>query len=87
MTKTVLSHTLPPRTLQQQRAIKEDIIAFIKKAKTKKPLPKSDVCNNFDNTYKKPILPDDALQAVVFFAGGGGIGGKYSEAVTRGKIG
>lgn len=61
------------RTLQQQGATRENIIAFIKKAKTKKPSPKSDVCKNFDNTYKKPILPDDAPIAVVLFAGGGGI--------------
>ncbi|MDZ8070424.1 MAG: DNA cytosine methyltransferase [Nostoc sp. DedQUE08] len=59
--------------MQQQGAIREDIIAFIKKAKTKKPSPKLDVCKNFDNTYKKPVLPDDAPIAVVLFAGGGGI--------------
>ncbi|WP_175587029.1 hypothetical protein [Nostoc sp. UIC 10630] len=65
MIKTIPSHTLPPRTLQQQRAIKEDIIAFIKKAKAKKTSPKLDVCNNFDNTKLKPVLPDDAPIAVV----------------------
>ncbi|MFW9257655.1 hypothetical protein [Nostoc sp. CALU 546] len=44
------------------------------KAKTKKYSPKIlDVCKNFDNTKLKPVLPDDALIAVVLFAGGGGI--------------
>ncbi|WP_242054110.1 hypothetical protein [Nostoc sp. FACHB-888] len=48
-------------------------IALIKKAKTKKPSPRLDVCKNFDNTKLKPVLPDDAPIAVVLFAGGGGI--------------
>jgi DNA (cytosine-5)-methyltransferase 1 len=46
---------------------------FIKRAKSKKPSPKLDVCKNFDNTDKKPVLPDDAPIAIVLFAGGGGI--------------
>ncbi|MCC5653229.1 DNA cytosine methyltransferase [Nostoc sp. XA013] len=71
------------RTLQQQRATKEDIIAFIKKAKTKKPSPKSDVCKNFDNTKLKPVLPDDAPIAVVLFAGGGGIEAGMVQAGIR----
>ncbi|MHC5853842.1 DNA cytosine methyltransferase [Nostoc sp.] len=71
------------RTLQQQGAIREDIIAFIKRAKTKKPSPKSDVCKNFHNTDKKPILPDDAPIAVVLFAGGGGIEAGMVEAGIR----
>ncbi|WP_414519069.1 DNA cytosine methyltransferase [Nostoc sp. PCC 9305] len=71
------------RTLQQQGAIREDIIAFIKKAKTKKPSPKSDVCKNFDNTDKKPVLPDDAPIAVVLFAGGGGIEAGMVQAGIR----
>lgn len=61
------------RTLQQEGATREDIIVFIKRAKTKKPSPKSDVCKNFDDTKLKPVLPDDAPIAVVLFAGGGGI--------------
>ncbi|MEH1996573.1 DNA cytosine methyltransferase [Nostoc sp.] len=83
MTKTVLSHTLPPRTLQQQRATKEDIITFIKKAKTKKLSPKLDVCKNFDDTKLKPVLPDDAPIAVVLFAGGGGIEAGMVQAGIR----
>ena len=83
MTKTVPSHTLPPKTLQQQRATKGDIIAFIKKAKTKKPSPKLDVCKNVDNTDFKPILPDDAPIAVVLFAGGGGIEAGMVQAGIR----
>jgi DNA (cytosine-5)-methyltransferase 1 len=66
MTKTVPMI----RTLQQERATRENIIAFIKKAKSKKTSPKIlDVCKNFDNTKLKPVLPDDAPQAVVLFAG------------------
>ncbi|MDZ7950653.1 DNA cytosine methyltransferase [Nostoc sp. DedQUE09] len=61
------------RALQQQGATRENIIAFIKKAKTKKTSPKLDVCKKFDNTKLKPVLPDDAPIAVVLFAGGGGI--------------
>ncbi len=54
------------------RATREDIIAFIKKAKTKKYSPKIlDVCKKFENTNTKPVLPDDAPVAVVLFAGGG----------------
>ncbi|MBD6620834.1 DNA cytosine methyltransferase [Komarekiella sp. 'clone 1'] len=71
------------RTLQQQGAIREDIIAFIKRAKTKKTSPKLDVCKNFDNTKLKPVLPDDAPQAVVLFAGGGGIEAGMVEAGIR----
>ena len=71
------------RTLQQQKASKEDIIAFIKKAKTKKPSPKLDVCENFDSTKLKPVLPDDAPIAVVFFAGGGGIEAGMVQAGIR----
>ncbi|MEA5603812.1 DNA cytosine methyltransferase [Nostoc sp. UHCC 0252] len=71
------------RTLQQERATRENIIAFIKKAKTKKTLPKLDVCKNFDNTYKKPTLPDDAPIAIVLFAGGGGIEAGMVEAGIR----
>lgn len=71
------------RTLQQQGATRENIIAFIKKAKTKKPSPKSDVCKNFDNTKIKPVLPDDAPIAVVLFAGGGGIEAGMVQAGIR----
>ncbi|MBD2534961.1 DNA cytosine methyltransferase [Nostoc flagelliforme FACHB-838] len=71
------------RTLQQQRATREDIIAFIKRAKSKKTSPKLDICNNFDNTKIKPTLPDDAPIAVVLFAGGGGIETGMVEAGIR----
>ncbi|WP_229501030.1 DNA cytosine methyltransferase [Nostoc mirabile] len=71
------------RTLQQLLATREDIIAFIKKAKTKKPSPKLDVCKNFDNTDFKPTLPDDAPIAVVLFAGGGGIEAGMLQAGIR----
>ncbi|QLE46094.1 DNA cytosine methyltransferase (plasmid) [Nostoc sp. C052] len=71
------------RLMQQQGAIREDIIAFIKKAKSKKPSPKLDVCKNFDNTKLKPVLPDDAPIAVVLFAGGGGIEAGMVEAGIR----
>ncbi|WP_313890067.1 MULTISPECIES: DNA cytosine methyltransferase [Nostoc] len=71
------------RTLQQERATRENIIAFIKKAKTKKTLPKLDVCKNFDNTKIKPVLPDDAPIAVVLFAGGGGIEAGMVQAGIR----
>jgi DNA (cytosine-5)-methyltransferase 1 len=74
------------RTLQQQGATRENIITFIKKAKTKKPSPKSDVCKNFDNTKLKPALPDDAPQAVVLFAGGGGIEAGMVQAGIRPAI-
>ena len=69
--------------VQLQGATKEDIIAFIKRAKTKKPSPKSDVCKNFDNTKLKPVLPDDAPIAVVLFAGGGGIEAGIVQAGIR----
>ena len=71
------------RTLQQERATRENIITFIKKAKTKKPSPKLDVCKNFDNTKLKPVLPDDAPIAVVLFAGGGGIEAGMVQAGIR----
>ena len=71
------------RLMQQLLATKEDIIAFIKKAKTKKPSPKLDVCKNFDNTKLKPVLPDDAPIAVVLFAGGGGIEAGMVQAGIR----
>ncbi|MFW9264800.1 hypothetical protein A4S05_11250 [Nostoc sp. KVJ20] len=79
MTKTVPMI----RTLQHLGATREDIIAFIKKAKTKKTSPKLDVCKNFDNTKLKPVLPDDALIAVILFAGGGGIEAGMVEAGIR----
>nr|MDZ8062758.1 DNA cytosine methyltransferase [Nostoc sp. EkiNYC01] len=71
------------RLMQQQRATREDIIAFIKKAKTKKTSPKLDVCKNFDNTKLKPVLPDDAPIAIVLFAGGGGIEAGMVQAGIR----
>ncbi|WP_242056061.1 hypothetical protein [Nostoc flagelliforme] len=71
------------RLMQQQGATKEDIIAFIKKAKSKKPSPKLDICKNFDNTKIKPVLPDDASIAVVLFAGGGGIEAGMVQAGIR----
>ncbi|MGJ5632958.1 DNA cytosine methyltransferase [Nostoc sp. CALU 1950] len=74
------------RTLQQQGATKEDIIAFIKRAKSKKTSPKLDVCKNFDNTKIKPVLPNDAPIAVVLFAGGGGIETGMVQAGIRPAI-
>ncbi|MHC5862380.1 hypothetical protein [Nostoc sp.] len=71
------------RTLQQLLATRENIIAFIKKAKTKKTSPKLDICKNFDDTKIKPVLPDDAPQAVVLFAGGGGIEAGMVQAGIR----
>lgn len=71
------------RTLQQERATRENIITFIKKAKTKKTSPKLDVCKNFDNTKIKPVLPDDAPIAVVLLAGGGGIEAGMVQAGIR----
>ncbi|WP_341531806.1 DNA cytosine methyltransferase (plasmid) [Nostoc sp. UHCC 0302] len=72
------------RTLQLDGATREDIIAFIKKAKSKKTSPKIlDVCKNFDNTNEKPTLPDDAPIAVILFAGGGGIEAGMVEAGIR----
>ncbi|WP_193200803.1 DNA cytosine methyltransferase [Nostoc sp. MG11] len=71
------------RTLQQDGATREDITTFIKKAKTKKPSPKLDVCKNFDKTKLKPVLPDDAPIAIVLFAGGGGIEAGMVQAGIR----
>jgi DNA (cytosine-5)-methyltransferase 1 len=71
------------RTLKHLGATREDIIAFIEKAKTKKPSQKLDVCKNFDNTKLKPVLPDDAPIAVVLFAGGGGIEAGMVQAGIR----
>ncbi|MHC5776990.1 DNA cytosine methyltransferase [Nostoc sp.] len=71
------------QTLQQERATRENIITFIKKAKTKKTSPKLDVCKNFDNTKLKAVLPDDAPIAVVLFAGGGGIEAGMVQAGIR----
>ncbi|MEH2324678.1 MAG: DNA cytosine methyltransferase [Nostoc sp.] len=71
------------RTMQQLLVNREDITAFIKKAKTKKPSPKLDVCKNFDNTKLKPVLPDDTPIAVVLFAGGGGIEAGMVQAGIR----
>ncbi|MHC5754528.1 MAG: DNA cytosine methyltransferase [Nostoc sp.] len=71
------------RTLHQEGATREDIIAFIKKAKTKKTSPKLDVCKNFDSTKLKPVLPDDAPIAVVLFAGGGGVEAGMVQAGIR----
>jgi DNA (cytosine-5)-methyltransferase 1 len=45
--------------MQRQGSTKEEIIAFIKRAKTK--------------SHSKPKLPDNAPIAVVLFAGGGGV--------------
>ncbi|MEH2120869.1 DNA cytosine methyltransferase [Nostoc sp.] len=70
-------------SLQQQGAAREDIIAFIKKAKTKKYSPKLNVCKNFDNTKIKPTLPNDAPIAVVLFAGGGGVEAGMVQAGIR----
>jgi DNA (cytosine-5)-methyltransferase 1 len=72
------------RTLQQEGATRENIVTFIKKAKSKKTSPKIlDVCKNFDNTKFKPVLLDDAPLAVVLFAGGGGIEAGMVEAGIR----
>lgn len=72
------------RYAQQQGATREDIIAFIKKAKTKKYSPKIlDVCKSFENTKIKPVLPNDAPIAVVLFAAGGGI---EAGMVQAGKL-
>lgn len=79
MTKTVPMI----RTLQHFGATREDITAFIKKAKSKKTSPKLDVCKNFDSTKLKPVLPDDAPIAVVLFAGGGGIEAGMVQAGIR----
>ncbi len=71
------------RLMQQLLATRNDIIAFIKKAKTKKPSLKLDVCKNFDNTKLKPVLPDDAPIAIVLFVGGGGIKAGMVQAGIR----
>lgn len=71
------------RTLQHLGATREDITAFIKKAKTKKLSPKLDGSKNFDNTKLKPVLPDNAPITVVLFAGGGGIEAGMVEAGIR----
>ncbi|WP_225912883.1 DNA cytosine methyltransferase [Nostoc flagelliforme] len=71
------------RLMQQLLATREDIIAFIKRAKSKKTSPKLDVCKNFDNTKIKPVLPDHAPIAVVLFAGGGGIEAGMVQAGIR----
>ncbi|MHC5748149.1 MAG: DNA cytosine methyltransferase [Nostoc sp.] len=71
------------RSMQQEGATRENIIAFIKKAKSKKTSPKLDVCKNFDNTKIKPTLPDDAPITVVLFAGGGGIEAGMVQAGIR----
>ncbi|MBD2472184.1 DNA cytosine methyltransferase [Nostoc sp. FACHB-145] len=49
------------RALQREGSTRDDIIAFIKRAKAKKQSP------------SKPILPANAPIAVVLFAGGGGV--------------
>jgi DNA (cytosine-5)-methyltransferase 1 len=71
------------RTLQHLGATRENIIAFIKRAKSKKTSPKLDVCKNFDNTKLKPVLSNDAPIAVVLFAGGGGIEAGMVQAGIR----
>ncbi|MFN6488288.1 MULTISPECIES: hypothetical protein [unclassified Nostoc] len=71
------------RTLQHLGTTREDITAFIKKAKTKKTSPKLDVCKNFDHTKLKPVLPDDAAITVVLFAGSGGIEAATVQAGIR----
>ncbi|MHC5736227.1 DNA cytosine methyltransferase [Nostoc sp.] len=71
------------RTLHQEGATRENIVAFIKKAKTKKTSPKLDVCKNFDNTDFKPTLADNPPIAVVLFAGGGGIEAGMVQAGIR----
>ncbi|WP_223270024.1 hypothetical protein [Nostoc sp. 'Peltigera membranacea cyanobiont' 213] len=79
MTKTVPMI----RTLQKQGATQEDIITFIKKAKVKSPVDKSDICNNQNTPVSKPVLADDAPIAVVLFGGGGGIEAGMVEAGIR----
>jgi DNA (cytosine-5)-methyltransferase 1 len=60
------------REMQKGEASRDDIIAFIKRAKTKKPLS------------NKPILPPNAPIAVVLFAGGGGVeAGMVQAGITR----
>ncbi|WP_322661687.1 DNA cytosine methyltransferase [Dendronalium sp. ChiSLP03b] len=57
--------------MQRQGATRDDIIAFIKRAKAKKPLS------------GKPIIPANAPTAVVLFAGGGGIEAGMVQALLR----
>jgi DNA (cytosine-5)-methyltransferase 1 len=71
------------QAMQQFGATREDIIAFIKKAKTKKSSPKLDICNNQNAPTSKPVLPDNAPLAVVLFAGGGGIEAGMVQAGIR----
>jgi DNA (cytosine-5)-methyltransferase 1 len=59
------------REMQKGEASRDDIIAFIKRAKTKKPLS------------NKPILPPNAPIAVVLFAGGGGVEAGMVQAGIR----
>ncbi|MBD6621280.1 DNA cytosine methyltransferase [Komarekiella sp. 'clone 1'] len=75
------------QAMQQSGATREDIVAFIKRAKTKKYSPKIlDVCKKFENTNTKPTLPDNAPIAVVLFAGGGGIEAGMVQAGIRPSI-
>ncbi|WP_414545722.1 DNA cytosine methyltransferase [Nostoc sp. CCY0012] len=60
------------RELQRQGAAREDIVAFIKRAKTKSP--------------SKPKLPGNAPIAVVLFAGGGGVEAGMVSAGIRPAI-
>ncbi|YAF99009.1 MAG: DNA cytosine methyltransferase (plasmid) [Nodularia sp. CChRGM 3473] len=60
------------RELQHQGATREDIVAFIKRAKTK--------------TSSKPKLPANAPIAIVLFAGGGGVEAGMVQALIRPAI-
>jgi DNA (cytosine-5)-methyltransferase 1 len=71
------------RELQLQGVTKDGIIAFIKKAKTKTPVPKLDICNHQNAPVSKPVLPNNAPIAVVLFAGGGGIEAGMVQAGIR----
>ncbi|MBD2468732.1 DNA cytosine methyltransferase [Nostoc sp. FACHB-145] len=57
--------------MQRSGSTRDDIIAFIKRAKAKKQSP------------SKPILPTNAPTAVVLFAGGGGIEAGMVQAGIR----
>ncbi|WP_242062949.1 DNA cytosine methyltransferase [Nostoc sp. FACHB-145] len=59
------------REMQRSGSTRDDIIAFIKRAKAKKQSP------------SKPILPTNAPTAVVLFAGGGGIEAGMVQAGIR----
>ncbi|MBD2498211.1 DNA cytosine methyltransferase [Nostoc sp. FACHB-280] len=59
------------REMQRSRSTRENIIAFIKRAKAKKPLS------------TKPVLPINAPIAVVLFAGGGGVEAGMVQAGIR----